>query len=49
MHIEIPQGLKPEDKEINSSTHYTCLLTNWYRLKDTGLNLFDCIKIGLID
>ena len=46
MFIEILQGFYIEE-ESNNELFCIELLANWYRLKDGGLNWFDCIKTGL--
>ena len=44
--MEIPWGYEILDKD-NSKAFCMELLTNWCRLKDAGLNQYECIKTGL--
>jgi hypothetical protein len=46
--MEIPWEYRVLDEE-NQEAFCMELLTNWYRLKDRGLNWYECIKTGLED
>ena len=46
VYMEIPWGYEIEGEE-HSSAFCMKLLTNWYGLRDAGLNWFDCVKSGL--
>ena len=46
--IEIPSSYEILG-ETNKVTFCIELLANWYGLKDTGLNWYECIKTGLED
>ena len=46
--MEIPWGYEIQDEE-NRAAYCMELLTNWYGLKDGGLNWFDKIRTGLLD
>ena len=46
--MDIHWGYKLQDDK-NRVTYCIELLTNQYRLRDMGLNQFECIRTGLLD